>query len=457
MFFLSTFKALKRQAIFVLMVLTLVSFLPAPVIAESGVPAVMSYQGRLTDSNGDLVGSTSGTTYYFKFSIWDNSTVGSGTQVWPLSSPSSFSASVRSGVFNVNIGDTTNGFPHALDIDFNTNKNLYLQIEVSSNNSTFETLSPRQSITSSAFARLAESVSGTGASSFGTTTRSNAVVTIQATSSDSSPLLIQGFSGQTGRLLSIKNSALSDLLFVNATGGLFASSTLQVTGATTLFGALSGASAQFSDLTVSGLSSLSQASTTLVSILDRLYIGGVSTTTILGNGATSTFSGGIDANRINLSATSTVSGLRVVSGGLQVGTLDCSSFGNGGTLTTDAFGNVVCSADDGGSGGTVAGSDTQVQFNDGGAFGADSNFVWNNTTKRLGLGTSTPGTALAVEGSSILGNSATAGIFIATSTTATSTLPNTLATNIQTTNLIVGADSISDLTGTGLSISGGAL
>lgn len=38
------------------------------------------------------------------------------------------------------------------------------------------------------------------------------------------------------------------------------------------------------------------------------------------------------------------------------------------------------------SGGSVAGSDTQVQFNDGGAFGADADFTWAKTTNTLTLG-----------------------------------------------------------------------
>lgn len=44
----------------------------------------------------------------------------------------------------------------------------------------------------------------------------------------------------------------------------------------------------------------------------------------------------------------------------------------------------------GSSGGTPAGSNGQVQFNNSGAMGADSNFNWDNTNKRLGIGTATP-------------------------------------------------------------------
>ena len=44
----------------------------------------------------------------------------------------------------------------------------------------------------------------------------------------------------------------------------------------------------------------------------------------------------------------------------------------------------------GGASGIIGGSDKQVQFNNAGAFGGDSNFIWDNTNKRLGIG-GTPG------------------------------------------------------------------
>ena len=48
------------------------------------------------------------------------------------------------------------------------------------------------------------------------------------------------------------------------------------------------------------------------------------------------------------------------------------------------------------SGGAAAGTDGQIQFNSSSAFGADSNLFWDNTNKRLGVGTNAPTTALDI-------------------------------------------------------------
>ncbi len=73
-----------------------------------------------------------------------------------------------------------------------------------------------------------------------------------------------------------------------------------------------------------------------------------------------------------------------------------------GTLTSgncakfDASGNIVDNGATCGGGGTPGGSDTQVQFNDGGAFGGDSGLVFNKTANALTLGGATVTTNIPV-------------------------------------------------------------
>lgn len=54
--------------------------------------------------------------------------------------------------------------------------------------------------------------------------------------------------------------------------------------------------------------------------------------------------------------------------------------------------------DNTGGGGTPGGSDTEIQFNDGGAFGADSNLAWDNTNKRLLVGGATSVAQISLAG-----------------------------------------------------------
>ena len=68
----------------------------------------------------------------------------------------------------------------------------------------------------------------------------------------------------------------------------------------------------------------------------------------------------------------------------------------GKVLTTDASG--IASWQTATAGATPAGSTGHIQFNDAGALGADSNLFWDNTNKRLGIGTTTPGSLLDING-----------------------------------------------------------
>lgn len=198
--------------------LLLAFFFPLASALAAGIPSIFSYQGRLANQNGDLLTGS----YYFKFSIWNNSDISLGTKLWPTNDPTALSATVRQGVFNVNIGDTANGYPDVLDYNFNTNQNIYLQIAVSSTGSSFQTLSPRQRISSAVFAQLAGAVSGsTTPSSFGTTTPfGTSVVSIEATSTNATPLSIRGIFGQLADLFQIQDSTGTKLFVVNSSGSV---------------------------------------------------------------------------------------------------------------------------------------------------------------------------------------------------------------------------------------------
>ena len=89
--------------------------------------------------------------------------------------------------------------------------------------------------------------------------------------------------------------------------------------------------------------------------------------------STNLFASNLAASALSVAGTTTLENVTLSS-------LNCSTFGNGGKLTTDAFGNVTCAADQGGSGSTVGGSDTQVQFNSGGSFQGSSSFTFASST-----------------------------------------------------------------------------
>jgi hypothetical protein len=206
-----------KKKLFIISTLLAVSFFSLSFAQAAGTPAIISYQGRLANPSGDLLSGS----YYFKFSIWNNPDVNLGTKLWPTGDPTAMIETVRQGVFNVNIGDTDNGYLDALDYNFNTDRDIYLQVEVSSTASGFQALSPRQRISSAPFAQVSGAVNGTGQSSFGTTTPiSNAVVTIEATSTNATGLSIRGILGQLANIFQIQNSAGSNLFVVNNIGNV---------------------------------------------------------------------------------------------------------------------------------------------------------------------------------------------------------------------------------------------
>lgn len=126
--------------------------------AVAGVSQMIAYEGYLTDTNGDPLGGT-GTPYCFRFSIYDNPTVGAGSKLWPAGTPATTKATTTEGVYSALIGQAD-----ALTYNFYDNDTVYLNVEVNTVTDTcagsWETLGPRQPVVASGYALASESVYG---------------------------------------------------------------------------------------------------------------------------------------------------------------------------------------------------------------------------------------------------------------------------------------------------------
>jgi hypothetical protein len=136
--------------------------------AAAGVPRILSYQGRLLNASGNLLGGA-GTTYCFRFSLYNASS--GGSQVWPAATASIMSATVANGVFNIGVGDTSAG-GDALTYNFQDSDTVYLDVQIATKvdslctggSEVFEELNPRERVVASGYAINSYSVNGYSAS-----------------------------------------------------------------------------------------------------------------------------------------------------------------------------------------------------------------------------------------------------------------------------------------------------
>jgi hypothetical protein len=177
-------------------------------------------------------------------------------------------------------------------------------------------------------------------------------------------------------------------------------------------------------LTATGLTTLTNASTTQISIANTAYIGGGSGL-ILTDGSITDQTGLISFGDENLITTGkigigtsspyaklSVAGEAVASYFTATSTTATSTFANGIYITNGCFRN------SNGSCITPGGSDTYVQFNNSGSFGGDSGLIFNSTTDKLTIGGDL----------SVGGNATTTGAFNVNgqTTLATTTITATL-------------------------------
>src|SRR3989344_4787089 len=379
--------------------------------AATGVPKMLSYQGRLLDSSGNLLGGANGTAYCMKFSLWTASS--SGSRVWPTNAPSTSTITITNGVFNAAIGDTSIG-GDALDFNFQTNDEVYLDIGIglrvgtcaSGGDETMETLAPRQRVYSAGYAINSDMVDGYHAVEQGTSTQiavlsngalilGSSTAAVSATSSNT--LTIQGystgdinfFSSATGTLSKAGTLTIAGLLQSSGAGNNYLTGNLSIGTST----APTGAVALFNG----NISILGTASST------GLIVSGIATTTNLT--ITGLTNGFLNAGTNGVITTSSVAVTDFTSPNISQWT------NNSGYITTSSISETITGIDYNNttgvfsqtSGYEIPTTASTSVWNAGGTSYwtlSGTNLYPNSVTYKIGIGTTTPATFFTVASSS---------------------------------------------------------
>jgi|GEM_PF-4607110 len=272
----------------------------------------LSFQGRLEDASGTPI--TSATNLTFK--LWDNATVGSqlySTGVCSLTPDSD-------GVFSTQIGSTC-GSAIASSV-FTENASVWLEVTVVA-----ETLTPRQPIASVAYALNSETIQGFPISATVSAIRNTIVPMNQwgeIIVGEQNPRL-KGVSG------TFQISAPS-LSFTTSTG---------TNGNITLAPDGTGQVNLNGNTTSTNFFNVSNAQLTTGSLIT-----GTTANNNVGFKLIDLLSGSSPTSKFSV----TDAGNTTAAGSLTLSSLNCTSYTNGGTLTTNGSGLVTCANDDSGVG-----------------------------------------------------------------------------------------------------------
>ncbi len=330
--------------------------LTIPGLSWSASPAILNYQGKLSDSDGNPTTAT----VPMVFGIYSAATGGA-----PLFTDTRAGVPVSNGIFNVLIGTgTLGGSIGDLIQTVQTNTTLYLQVTVNGT-----PLTPRQQLVASPF-----SLAVAGLNIDAANNRLGVGVSPSYSLDISGDINLTGQLRQNGTPAVFSNwtvtgsdiyrnsrvrigSAVAPAYVLDVTGSAQVSSSMTVTG-----NGLSGASPVFQ------------------------VVGG--TMTVLANG--------------NVGIGTTTPGYRMD----VVGNARISGLGGGGTQMVVADNTGILSAQaipGGGSPVSGSGSASRLAFwTSGSAISYNANFYWDDSNARLGIGTTSPSQKLHVAGDAVV-------------------------------------------------------
>ena len=345
-------------------------------------PQIITYQGKLLDN-----GLSATTTKDISFVLYDDPIVSTPlyTASGTVGTPLTLAITPNSGIFSIDLGSgETNSLSPEI---FKNYDSVYLEVTVNG-----ETLTPRRQITAIPYAFNAKYLDGVSASS--TSPGSTHIVQtdvggdVELNNVTTTELKVTGNAGFAGNL-----NVFTGLTYFTS-GTAFLTSTITL-GESWFLGGVSTTA-----LTVNGALT-GVDSTDLGDYADLVRIIANNTFTGLNNFlATSTF-----ATTTIASSTITNANINnlVVGNNFTANNVQYNWTGSQGGVNTylknDGSGNLSWGAIVGG--GTIDGSgvaNNLAFWSDSDTLTSSSSLYWNNTTGRLGVGTSTPGSSLDVVG-----------------------------------------------------------